>query len=70
MPKDIAQWTGMFVTAVIVSGTDKDVVYAMPLGMLAGALCGLFVALADYRDYIPLLRRLRRYRIAGPIATA
>jgi hypothetical protein len=67
VPKDIAEWTGVFVTAAIVAGTDKDVIYAMPLGVLAGSLCGLFIVLADHRTiYAPLLRRIRRFR--APVA--
>lgn len=62
MPRNIAQWTGIFVTAVVVSGTDKDVVYAMPLGVFAGALAVIFVSLSEWRDYAPLLRRVRQFR--------
>jgi len=49
MPKNIAQLTGMFVTAIVVFGSDLDVYYAMPLGILAGALATLFVSVADAR---------------------
>lgn len=47
MPKSIAQLTGIVVTAIIVFGTDLDVAYAMPLGILAGAIATYFVSLAD-----------------------
>jgi hypothetical protein len=47
MPRSVAQVTGMLVTAIIVFGTDMDVFYAMPLGIMAGALATLFVAMAD-----------------------
>ena len=64
MPKHYAQWTGMFVTAIIVLGTDMDVLYAMPLGIPAGALAVFFVSLWEWNDERrardPLLRRLRR----------
>lgn len=50
MPKNIGQWTGMVVTTIIVLGCDMDVVYAMPLGIMAGALATFFVALADQRE--------------------
>lgn len=50
MPKNVAQLTGMVVTAIIVFGTDLDVYYAMPLGVFAGALATLFVAASDYRN--------------------
>jgi hypothetical protein len=49
MPKNVAQLTGMIVTAIVVFGTDLDVYYAMPLGVFAGALATFFMALADYR---------------------
>jgi hypothetical protein len=58
MPKNVAQWTGIAVTAIIVLGCDIDVLDALPLGILAGGLATFFVALADQRV---LLRRLRRY---------
>jgi hypothetical protein len=47
MPKNIAQLTGMVVTAIVVFGTDLDVYYAMPLGIFAGAIATLVVTLAD-----------------------
>jgi hypothetical protein len=50
MPKNVAQLTGMVVTSIVVFGTDLDTVYAMPLGIMAGALAMFFVALADYRE--------------------
>lgn len=50
MPKNVAQFTGMIVTAIVVFGTDLDVYYAMPLGVFAGALATFFVALSDYRS--------------------
>jgi hypothetical protein len=48
MPK-MAQLTGMMVTAIVVFGTDMDVLTAVPLGVLAGALAMFFVALAEGR---------------------
>jgi len=50
MPRNVAQFTGMIVTAIVVFGTDLDVYYAMPLGIFAGALATFFVALSDLRD--------------------
>jgi len=47
MPKNVAQFTGVMVTAIIAFGTDADVVYALPLGILAGALATFFVAMSD-----------------------
>ncbi|HEY1837987.1 MAG: hypothetical protein WBQ17_00055 [Rhizomicrobium sp.] len=49
MPKSLAQITGLIVTAIIVLGCDMDVVYAMPLGMMAGALATFFAAFAEER---------------------
>ena len=45
MPRNLAQWTGMSVTSIIVLGTDMDVLYAMPLGIFAGALAVFFATL-------------------------
>ncbi|HVZ90595.1 MAG TPA: hypothetical protein VG843_03010 [Rhizomicrobium sp.] len=50
MPRNVAQLTGMAVTAIVVFGTDLDVYYAMPLGIMAGALATLLVTLAEYRS--------------------
>jgi hypothetical protein len=47
MPKHIGQWTGLAVTTIIVLGCDMDVLYAVPLGIMSGALATFFVALAD-----------------------
>jgi hypothetical protein len=47
MPFNLAQWTGLAVTAIIVSGSDIDVVYAVPLGLFAGALATFLTALAE-----------------------
>ena len=47
MPKTLPQITGLIVTTIIVLGCDMDVVYAVPLGMMAGALATFFAALAE-----------------------
>jgi hypothetical protein len=66
VPKHYAQWVGMFVTAIIVLGTDMDVLYAVPFGIAAGALSVFFVSLSEWNEErlvrIPLLRRVRRDR--------
>jgi hypothetical protein len=49
MPKNIAQWTGITVTAIVVLGCDTSVFYAMPLGIFAGALAAFLVATAESR---------------------
>jgi hypothetical protein len=40
----------MMVTTIIVLGCDMDVLYAMPLGIIAGALATFFVTLADQHE--------------------
>jgi hypothetical protein len=50
MPKNVAQWTGIVVTAIVVLGCDIEVIYAVPLGIFAGALATFFVALADLAE--------------------
>jgi hypothetical protein len=46
MPRNVAQWTGIVVTTLIVLGRDIDVVTALPFGIAAGALASMFVALS------------------------
>jgi len=47
----LAQWTGLAVTVIVVLGSDMDVVYAVPLGFMAGALATFFSALPEtYRS--------------------
>jgi hypothetical protein len=43
----MAQLTGMIVTSIVVLGTDTDVLWAVPLGILAGGLATFFMALAE-----------------------
>jgi hypothetical protein len=50
MPKNVAQWTGLAVTAIVVLGCDMDVVYAVPLGVFAGAMATFFAGLTDYNN--------------------
>ncbi len=45
----LAQITGMAVTTIVVFGTDLDVMYAVPLGIMAGALAMFFAALGEAR---------------------
>jgi hypothetical protein len=60
MPRNVAQWTGLMVTTIVVFGCDLDVVYAVPLGVFAGALAMFFVALDDERRKAMALSRVRR----------
>ena len=55
MPRNVAQFTGIIVTAIIVFGTDMDVFYAMPLGIMGGALATFFVAMSDGREKLAKL---------------
>jgi hypothetical protein len=50
LPKSVAQLTGVVVCGIVVFGTDLDVTYAMPLGILSGALAVFFVSVAEGRD--------------------
>jgi len=59
MPKNVAQWTGLAVTAIVVLGCDVDVLYAVPLGVFAGALATFFVSLAEQYDQARALSRVR-----------
>ena len=47
MPKTLALWTGVAVTAIVVSGSDADLLLAVPLGIFAGALATFFSTLAE-----------------------
>jgi hypothetical protein len=49
MPKNVAQFAGLIVTTIVVLGCDMDVVYAVPLGLMAGAMATFFVALSSER---------------------
>lgn len=60
MPRNVAQWTGLFVTVIVALGCDRDVFFALPIGALAGAIAGGLVALDEYR----LSRRLNTLRSA------
>lgn len=59
MPKTLAQWTGIAVTSIVVLGTDTDVLFAVPLGVFAGALATFFSSQAE--AYLP---RAGAYRAA------
>jgi hypothetical protein len=55
MPRlNLAQWTGIAVTVIVVLGNDLDVVNAVPLGLFASALATLFSGLPNLR--LPALR--------------
>ena len=54
LPKSVAQLTGVVVCGIVVFGTDLDVAYAMPLGILSGALAMFFVSVAEGRETVRL----------------
>ena len=54
LPKSVAQLTGIVVCSIVVFGTDLDVAYAMPLGILSGALAVFFVSVAEGREMVRL----------------
>jgi len=49
MPKTVAQWTALAVTMIVVFGCDPDVIYAVPLGLMAGAVAAAVIGLDDLR---------------------
>ena len=44
---NLAQWTGLSVTTIVVLGSDVDVLYAVPLGIFAGALATFLAAIGN-----------------------
>lgn len=50
IPRNVAQLTGVLVTAIVAFGTDIDVYYAVPLGVFAGALAMFFVSLSEAQE--------------------
>ena len=70
LPKNVAQLTGVIVAGIVAFGTDTDLFVAVPLGVFAGALATLFVAMADSRPAMrkraqqdaAYRRRYERYR--------
>jgi hypothetical protein len=57
MRLNLAQWTGIAVTTIVVSGSDMDVVYAVPLGFFAGALATFISAVAHGTLERPAMKR-------------
>jgi hypothetical protein len=58
MRLNLAQWTGIAVTTIVITGSDVDVVYAVPLGFFAGALATFISALGHSVLERPMRRRL------------
>jgi hypothetical protein len=59
MPQTVAQFIGVLVTVLVVFGTDLDVLFAVPLGILAGVLT---MTLASIPALVPRLRTVLRMR--------
>lgn len=57
LPKSMAQLTGVIVCSIVVFGTDLDVTYAVPLGVLSGALAVFFVSVTEGRELVRISRR-------------
>jgi hypothetical protein len=57
MQLNLAQWTGIAVTSIVVVGSDIDVLYAVPLGIFAGALATFFAALGSNAMERPAVER-------------
>jgi hypothetical protein len=49
MPFNLAQWTGIAVTVIVISGSDVDVALAVPMGLLAGVVAMFFYSAAERR---------------------
>jgi hypothetical protein len=59
MPQTVAQFIGVLVTVFVVFGSDLDVLYALPLGLLAGLMTTVFASLPGF---VPRLRTAIRMR--------
>jgi hypothetical protein len=57
LPQSMAKLTGMIVCSIVVFGTDLDVAYAVPLGVLSGGLAIFFVSAAEAMETVRLNRR-------------
>jgi hypothetical protein len=57
MRLNLAQWTGIAVTTIVVTGSDMDVLYAVPLGVFAGALATFLSAIGHSALERPTIRR-------------
>lgn len=65
IPQSVAQLTGVLVTAIVTFGTDLDVTYAVPLGVVAGALAVFFVSLSEGQAQVQSAYQTRLDRLRG-----
>ena len=63
LPKSVAQLAGVVVCSIVVFGTDLDVTYAVPLGVLSGAMAVFFVSVAEGRERVR--SRVSRRRVGS-----
>ena len=47
MPTHVTQWAGIAVTATVAFGCDANLFIAMPLGIFAGTLATILIALGE-----------------------
>ena len=57
LPNSVAQLTGVIVCSIVVFGTDLDITYAVPLGILSGAMALFFVSAAEATQAVRINRR-------------
>ena len=50
LPKSVAQLTGVLVCGIVTFGADLELAYAIPLGIMAGALAMFFVSVTEARQ--------------------
>ncbi len=61
MRLNLAQWTGLCVTTIVITGSDMDVLYAVPVGVIAGAFATLLSALTHSAlEKVTMRRRVSR----------
>ena len=60
MPKTTAQWTGLAVTLIIALGCDRDVFYALPIGVMAGGIAAGLIAFDESRQALRKAEHSRR----------
>ena len=58
MRLNLAQWTGLCVTTIVVTGSDIDVLYSVPVGVIAGAFATLLSALGHAAVDKATIRRM------------
>jgi hypothetical protein len=52
MPFNLSQWTGIAVAVIVISGSDVDVAFSVPLGLMAGMVAMFFYSIAENRALV------------------